>query len=705
MIDIPSIQKRKFLNNVYRALYAKGTQPNDQDVRRLFSSYFSQNVLGSPVNVNFTELDQENVIDVDILNQLMANTLLNLEVLYDLVWENNNQILSVVTALNNRLDNLRAKRKELEAAVDQLIFSNENSDGYFYSVLDNFATTDKVDLDLSTAYVDTVNGLCSVPVITSDLSSAIAADQITSSSVSMSKYVNGSEVYASSTLSDFDMVFDGLTDTYWSTVVEASTPSVASIVLDIPISSSFSVSKINLSIMSVSPCSAGIVLTPSDSTQDLVEIIKGSKSDYDKFSFIVPNQRYSRMSLTLYKYEHDELVNGSSLPYKYRFGISEISIGADYHDKKGVLVSSPLSLPVVDNSNLEISTVGVDVDHSSPEDSLIRYYVAPDVDGAQSVSDFNWYAIEPGDLNGGSFATNISFLSSNLKTEYFNSPASSFSDVVVDNNSDNVNMRNPIPVPFAADKSAYRFKNVPSGLDLYNPFILSGINGVRSYFEYSSSPADLYKSVSYWLGQISDGLVTPDLVKNQSVVLNAVRASGSGFMSCKIMCEDDARTVQTIVKSSLDFNLSVYLNGNLICDLPRGNISSSIEWNFVRGVNNIQIGYDNFTNFTQTVSIMSGVSLAEYGTIYLDYFTYLDPIEFRRRPFESLNAFTVQDIYGQKQIISTKQIQSNSLIRYYQDVGDVITAIRYRIDMFRGSNPLVTPTVNAIRTKFKHTDS
>lgn len=705
MIDVPSIQKRKFLNNIYRSLYAEGVQPNDQDVRRLFAAYFSQNPLGSPARVAFSELDQENIIDVDVLNQLMSNTLLNLEVLYDLVWENNNQILSVVTALNNKLDNLRAKRKELEAAVDQLIFSNENSDGYFYSFLETFSTIDKIDLDISTAYVDIINGQCSVPVITSDLSSAIAADQITSSSVSMSKIVNGAVVSESSNMPDFEMVFDGLTDTYWSTEIECAAPSVAAVVLDIPVASSFSISKVNLRMLSVSPCSAGIVMIPSDPSQGPVEVIKNSKGDYDRFSFIVPNQRYSKITLTIYKYEHDEIISSSALPYKYRFGISELLIGADYHDKKGVLISAPLSLPTIDNSNLEISTVAIDVDQSAPGDSLIRYYVAPDVEGAQSVSDFNWYPIEPGGLYSGISSKNVSFLSSNLRTVYFNSNNSPFTEIIVDNQSENLNVRNPIPVPYASEKVAYRFKGVPSGLDIVSPFILSGIGGVRSYFQYSSSPANLYKSVSYWLQQVSDGLISADVLKNQSVVMNSIRPSGSGFMSCKIICEQDVSAIHTVVKSSLDFNLSVYLNGNLICDLPSGNISGSIEWNFIKGVNNIQIGYDNFTNFTENVSIMSGVSLLEYGNVYLDYFTYLDPVEFRRRPFESLYAFTIQDLYGQKQIISTKRIQNDSLIRYYENVNDAITAVRYRVDLFRGENPLVAPSVNSLRVKFKHTDS
>ena len=51
MIDIPSLQKRKFLNNVYKSLYAEGVKPDEDEVRRLFSSYFTTNRLGSPANI------------------------------------------------------------------------------------------------------------------------------------------------------------------------------------------------------------------------------------------------------------------------------------------------------------------------------------------------------------------------------------------------------------------------------------------------------------------------------------------------------------------------------------------------------------------------------------------------------------------------------------------------------------------------------
>lgn len=705
MIDIPSLQKRKFLNNVYRSLYAEGVRPNEDEVRRLFTSYFTTNKLGAPANINFGELERENVIDVDVLNQLMANSLLNLEVLYDLVWENNNEILSVVTSLNNKLEHLRAKRKKVESAIDQLIFSNENSDGFFYSFLDSYSTVDNVDLNLSSGYVDVLNGLCKIPFITSDLSNTIADGQMVSSAAIMSKVVNGETVVEGQVVPDIDLVFDGLTDTYWSTVVESINPTVAAVILDIPLNSSYSISEINFRLITSSPCSLGIDLTSADPASKNVSILKNSTEDYDRFSFSVPVKRYESMKVTLFKYEPDEILQGSVNPYKYRFGISEIMIGSQYHEKRAVIVSSPLSLPIIDNKSLEINTVSLDARLAKPDNSDVRFYVARDVDGATSISDFNWQGIELTSGGGNSFPTSVSFLPTSLKTIYFNSTTSPFLPITVDNSSTNTNDSNPLPLPYASDKQVYRFKQVPETLNLISPFILSGLNSLRSYFEYSDSPSTLYKSVSYWLDSVSNGILTPDFVKDQSIVINSIRASGSGFLTCKILCDNDVRTIQTISKSSLDFNLSVYLNGNLIIDLPSGNKSQSVEWSFVKGVNNIQIGYDNLTNSNQTVSIMSGVNLSEYGTIYLDYYNYLDPIEFRRRSFESLNAFTVQELYGQKQILSSKAIREDSLIRYYSNAEDVITSIRYKIDMFRGDNPLSSPSVEALRVKFKHNDS
>ena len=99
-MDIATIQKRKFLYNIYKLFYSEGTQryhtqgvnSNDTEIVKLFSNYFSVNKLGRPIDINYSLLQSLNITDVDVLNELMASSLLNLEVLYDCLGENNNQM-------------------------------------------------------------------------------------------------------------------------------------------------------------------------------------------------------------------------------------------------------------------------------------------------------------------------------------------------------------------------------------------------------------------------------------------------------------------------------------------------------------------------------------------------------------------------------------------------------------------------------------
>jgi hypothetical protein len=91
--------------------------------------------------------------------------------------------------------------------------------------------------------------------------------------------------------------------------------------------------------------------------------------------------------------------------------------------------------------------------------------------------------------------------------------------------------------------------------------------------------------------------------------------------------------------------------------------------------------------------------------MFLDYFSYLDPMEFKRRADISAHLFTIDNFYGRKEILSSRQISGKSLFNYYSNMLDTVTAIRYRADLIRYENPLQTPLIDSIRVKFKHNDS
>ncbi len=175
-------------------------------------------------------------------------------------------------------------------------------------------------------------------------------------------------------------------------------------------------------------------------------------------------------------------------------------------------------------------------------------------------------------------------------------------------------------------------------------------------------------------------------------------------MQFSIYSEKDIKVYHDLIKNRDDFNLSVYMNGVLITDLPSGRTSSIVEWNFIKGINNIYIVYDKIFTGLISFNIMAGTSIETYGTLFLDYFSYLDPIDFRRKINSQTNTFTIDNFYGRKELIASKEVTQRSSIQYYSANPDTITGVRYRIDLERYENPLQTPIIDAIRIKFKHSD-
>lgn len=713
-MNISTIQKRKFLNNIYKLFYSTGKKPSDHEVRRAFNQYFSVNEFGRPVRVDTAELQTKATTDPHVLNTLMANTLLNLEVLYDCVMENNEEIFSVINTMNNKLDNLRAKRKELESKIDQLIYANSNSDGFFYSYLENFANTSNVDLQLSNAFIDTVNNHATIPKLTTQIGSALTTRSIAASVVKKTITYNNQNVLGPINVENFDLVFDGLNDTYWSHSHRAQAPGIVSVMLDIPINSGFTISRFQGSIISETPCSVFVKAYPAASNAQPVIRTQDSKGDYNRFAFTLPNDVYTSISITMFKNEPDRLVKDPTTPYEYTFGIRELTIGADYYDERAQLVSTPISIPTSDNRLLSISSISLDAHHQVVPGTSISYFVAADVPSAQGISEFNWIPIEPSNFGTEALPTSVDLMSSNFYTEYIDTPLSDASVTVnypiipLNTTAENVNEMNPISLPFS-DKVAYRVASLNNVTEYRQPYMLAGIDSFRSYWISTSNskvPANLSKTLSGWADIINQNTsdLRTNIVKNTtSVFVSSFAGPASEILETKLLSDQERTASHTVVKTGA-FSMSIYLNGALIADIPTSQTTAKVEWNFVKGINSITIAYDNDSTSKVTVDLMVGANLNDYGIVFLDYYSYLDPIEFRRRVDTSLSVFTIDTVYGSKQVLASREISKRTILRYYSDRSQEVTAVRYRVDLNRYSDPLQTPILDAVRVKFKHVD-
>lgn len=713
-MNISTIQKRKFLLNLYKILYSKGVKPSEIEVRKEFNKYFSINSLGFPVNVPFDFLQRQNNVDPDILNELMANSLLNLEVIYDCVSENNNELFSVITNLNSKLYNLKAKRRDLENKVDQLLFANNNSDGFFYSKYESFNSLSDIDMNLTTAYVDVDRGFVSIPKISNNLSYSSALGGIASADVKYSVSFDGSTLVDGSTVDDPSLLFDGLTDTYWSYRYESNKQGVVAIRLDVSLSNIGQViSSISGYTFGSSPCTVSVRLGTSTGGLSSPKV-KSSKSDYSRFIFQFNPEVYSSAQIIIYKTEPDRIIPGSSQPYVYEFGLRELLIFSNVYDKKAVLVSNPISIPSIDNNILSISSVAIQSDAQVPNGSDVEYYVAPDLDGASSYNDFNWVRLSPTNLAPDGIDKIANLVGSNVRTDYIASESDLVSAkfLMIDENytSQNINDLNPIKHPYV-DHNVWRIAKVNSFDKIVQPYILSGINALRLreiILDYTISDSR-YKDLNYWI----DGLRNDENVQVITSILSnslisastSIQSKSIGMFDCRVMCDVSRVVSSKISKSRSDYNLSIFLNGTLISDLPAGVISKDVEWNFKSGVNEIYIGYDKpFSGDGISFSMFSGVGLSEYGTVYLNYMSYLSPEDFRQKISRIDNIFTIDTLYNSREIIANKKLLGTSMIRYYSDVSEAISAVRYRIDLRRYENVFTSPIVNGVRVKFKNNE-
>lgn len=717
-MSISEIQKKKFLDNIYKMAYSNGIsledkvikQPDEREIKRLFDEYFVQNRIGVPLSFDISALRNIPVTDPDILNEYMAKALLNLEVLYDSIDENNDKLLNTISFLNKKFTQLKDKRAALESKIDDILFSLSNTDGYFYSFSDSFADLNNVDLSLTNAFVDNENRKVVLPKLKSSVLEFNAPGKIIYSNVTYSVYFNGSVVTENKTMPDINNLFDGLGNTKSTVEFSSNTQGACAIEVNIPLTTPFVVSRIDGRIATSSAVSVVAEIVDAQDRNNVQFRRKQSNSDYDRFSFDFSPQNSGYIKITLIKYEPDIVdIYSPTNKYKYIFSFRDLIISGQYYDSSATFVSSPISIPAGDKNKI-IDAVSIDVVSENLQSGNINYYVAQNVVNATSVSEFNWIPISSSTTNNPSFDQIVSFDKSKKNIKNIRTQASGDDIALYSISSDeNVSLKNPTTSIYNG-VSVYRIGNIENIGDIYNPYILESINNIS--FKYISYSEKLYLDKNRWSSIINGSLDGFNVFNPGNIVITnspsipvALNLSGiSGYLQAKILVEQNQTVNLPMTRSgnAVNWDLAVYLNGSLIADMPSGVASKEVSWNFINGVNEIVITFDAEGTSNGSLSLMGGVSITNYGLIFLNYYSYVDPFDFRTSRTEQDKVFTIDSYLGNKEILSRLYIGDNSRIIYYQNSDSPIESIRFRADISRFSNPFGTPAISSYRVKFKN---
>jgi hypothetical protein len=104
-------------------------------------------------------------------------------------------------------------------------------------------------------------------------------------------------------------------------------------------------------------------------------------------------------------------------------------------------------------------------------------------------------------------------------------------------------------------------------------------------------------------------------------------------------------------------------------------------------------------------SLAEGLNISRYGSIFSDQFIYLDPLEFQNKVTEDNYYFTIDTVFGRREILASRSISGDSNFIFTSKNSSTVQAVRYRVDFTRYDNPYITPILESVRVKFKHRDS
>ena len=719
-MSISEIQKRKFLENLYRSLYSSGVsesdrvsrQPNDDEIKKEFDRYFSSNRIGTPLRVDPTILRNTRVTNPDIMNEFMARYILNLDVLYDSIDDNTEKLMDSITYLNKKLEFLKQKRIDLEKKIDSMLFSMSNTDGFFYSFSESFANLKNIDLSLTNAFVDTENRKVTLPKFKSNVLDFNAPGKISYSNVQYRVMFNGNVVVQDRQMPDVNNMFDGLNNTMSKVDFESDIIGPCALILNIPLDVPFVISKVDGRMSTGSAVTTVVELISQQDLNNSQFRRKQSSSDYDRFSFDFDPQLSGSLRITLIKYEPDYVDTANSRnKYKYSFCIRDLIVSGQYYDSNATLVSSPISIPAGD-ANKIIDAVSVEAVNANPNVGNVNFFVAEDVENANGLSDFNWVPISSSVSNNASFDQIVSFSRSNkifknIKT----SPSANELKLYDLSTSNNLSTKNPSSSIYNGI-SVYRIAKLEEQQTPYNSYLLDSVNSFS--FKYTSYSNGLYLDTNRWSSIINKTLENVQVFEPGNIPITnipsipiSLNLTGiSGFLQTSLLVDEDIEAVNTISKSdtSVNWDVAVYLNGTLLADMPAGVSARQVSWSFKKGVNNIVVTYDAAGTSSGSISLMSGVSISNYGVPFIKYYSYVDPFDFRINRNENDLVFTIDNYLGNNEIFCRSKINNNSRIVFQNNTNNPVKAIRFRADLSRFSSPFGTPALNSYRIKFKNSN-
>lgn len=742
MASIQQVQTERVLTAIAQRLYSTGVNPTLNEILSRVSQYFAAFPAGLPLPFPLDRFQGQLVSDTNTFNLILAHLAANVDVLYEVCLDQVDEMMMMSTILQADLDRLTVRRKRVEAQIDDLLLSLYNTDGYYYSVSDVFSDTSLTDLNITTAFVDTVLDHVVLPTVSS-LSHIVGASLVGNPAVQAWANLSGVlQPTTFTTISPFSFATNGATNTVWEIQVVTQTPTEVVVQLSIPLSAGnnpVSISRADFDpygLVAVQAFAEVGLVVPTTGVLQYAQFGRGIQTSLNRMAFIDTLVKASSFRFTLRKTDYDFKETSSGVvQYHYVFGAKDVIFTEQVYDNNATFVSLPLQISSDLVKDMVIDAISLASVSTAPQDTTLRFYVANDpmVSATPSLGDFNWQPIDPIGAQGQNATSVVRFDGSQAFQRYITAmPAAGDLQLVpLDDSNPDITLRNPSPTIIPGVDTyvlARGFTDIPLSGSLS---LEAGINSTRIFWTpYHAAAA---QDLTYWGGVItSDSPVQATRQYGRidtgngffyggDVGRNGISVYVETYLYLNSLLDPMLLRINKSDSNSQTWTVRTFLNGTPISYLPGRNTDTFavggqtpadgalVPFAFRQGLNHIAVAIN-----IPSPAMTSGISnpylgilelptdqpLFGLGTIKLDDWSYVSLFDMAYNETGQPTTFT---ILPDGTIISRSIASTNYRLSYNQATSTGPAGIRLRADLSRSvANMNVTPTLSSYRLRFSY---
>lgn len=732
MTSISRVQKERILEELVRYYYSTGINPTLTQILQDMSEQIGEFPLGIPYPLPYHRLGKDRLTDFDTLNDIFTYIGINLDVLYETTIQQMQAAVSLQANLAGYIANLRAKRKRLMDRVDDYLLSLYDTDGYFHSVSDTFNSLSLVDLNFTSAFVDSDSGSVTIPMLTSATrripENALNYNDITS----VKTTVTGVNKVTPRQLAPLSNAFDGFANTIWAIEVMTYRPREVEIQLRIDVNTArgyYELNRIEFIPYGITPVQMWVEVEAltSDQVRQNETVIKsgfGNRIQTSNQKMVLigrqSNVKSIIVSLRKDKFDYHEEIDGNN-QYKYIFGAKEIGFYETVYDDEAVLITRPLFVSEDNRSGKVIDAVSLTVAEEVPAQSNIFYYVASDIENANSADDFDWIPITPVNPDAPDPEQQVVRFEGAFQRELniSSDPSAPISLFGIDTANPVIGSRNP-SISIIADQTIYRLAKFNEAFLDNTIRMEEGVDTVRVFAKNHDFRSDGMQ-LSYWAPAYLAGnnfgatVRYISILNGKDLYLGDVPAQSDVYLEFFVHSDTDHPDFyDTFSKSDQNsklWDIRLFVNGNQVADMPIGTDSAIVPWKFQSGKNHIAMTM-RMRDLRESVNLgsirlMAMHNFNDFGIVKLQdwNFTTLFDMEHNEvtvpnsAEYPWLQPATFAVYNGE--IISRRRPTDNLRIIFRQESGRAPSAIRLKAQMTREfTAERITPILNDYRVRF-----